>query len=90
MTQLREVACHKGQGRAKARRLEVLAVKTGPLVPPWNLVATQDLNIPAKAQDFMAERAGSHTVKVKASHAVSVSHPGKVTDLIEEAARTVR
>ncbi|GHH60992.1 pimeloyl-ACP methyl ester carboxylesterase [Streptomyces umbrinus] len=60
------------------------------LVPSWNLVATQDLKIPAKTQDFMAERAGSHTVKVKASHAVSVSHPGKVTDLIEEAARTVR
>ncbi|MGW2283278.1 alpha/beta fold hydrolase [Streptomyces phaeochromogenes] len=59
-------------------------------IPSWNLVATQDLNIPAKAQAFMAERAGSRTVRVKASHAASVSRPDKVTDLIEEAARTVR
>ncbi|MFF5007622.1 alpha/beta fold hydrolase [Streptomyces phaeochromogenes] len=59
-------------------------------IPSWNLVATQDLNIPAKTQAFMAERAGSHTVEVNASHAASVSRPDKVTDLIEEAARTVR
>ncbi|GGX76172.1 alpha/beta fold hydrolase [Streptomyces fructofermentans] len=60
-------------------------------IPSWNLVATQDLNIPAKTQSFMAERAGSHVVKVKASHAASVSQPDKVTAIIEDAAaRTVR
>ncbi|MFD9292819.1 alpha/beta hydrolase [Streptomyces sp. ADI93-02] len=59
-------------------------------VPSWVLVATQDLNIPPKAQEFMAERAGAHTEKVRASHAVSVSQPGRVTDIIEDAARSVR
>ncbi|MET7367682.1 alpha/beta hydrolase [Streptomyces sp. NPDC005566] len=59
-------------------------------IPSWDLVATQDRNIPLKAQTFMAERAGAHTVEVKASHAASVSHPDKVTEIIEDAARTVR
>ncbi|KMS68744.1 alpha/beta hydrolase [Streptomyces regensis] len=59
-------------------------------IPSWALVATQDLNIPPKAQEFMAERAGAHTTEVRASHAVSVSQPGKVTDVIEDAARSVR
>ncbi|MFE0450121.1 alpha/beta fold hydrolase [Streptomyces sp. NPDC058914] len=59
-------------------------------VPSWVLVATQDLNIPPAAQEFMAQRAGAHTTEVRASHAVSVSQPGKVTDVIEDAARSVR
>ncbi|MEU7340153.1 alpha/beta hydrolase [Streptomyces sp. NPDC007074] len=57
-------------------------------IPSWDLVTTQDLNIPPAAQRFMAERAHAHTVEIKASHAVSVSHPGAVTRLIEQAART--
>ncbi|GGX81533.1 alpha/beta fold hydrolase [Streptomyces fructofermentans] len=59
-------------------------------IPSWVLIATQDLNIPPKAQQFMAQRAGAHTTKVRASHAVSVSQPGKVTDVIEDAAHSVR
>ncbi|MEU3511948.1 alpha/beta hydrolase [Streptomyces longwoodensis] len=59
-------------------------------IPSWVLVATQDLNIPAKAQEFMAERAGAHTSSVRASHAVSVSQPGKVTAVIEDAATSTR
>ena len=35
----------------------------------------------------MAERAQSHVVEVDASHAVAVSRPGVVADLIVEAAR---
>ncbi|MET9125524.1 MULTISPECIES: alpha/beta fold hydrolase [unclassified Streptomyces] len=57
-------------------------------IPSWDLVTTQDLNIPPAAQRFMAKRAHAHTVEIKASHAVSVSHPGAVTRLIEQAART--
>ncbi|WP_225847748.1 alpha/beta fold hydrolase [Streptomyces sp. HPF1205] len=57
-------------------------------IPSWNLVTTQDLNIPAAAQRFMARRAHSHTTEIKASHAVSVSRPGAVTRLIEQAARS--
>ena len=36
---------------------------------------------------FMAERAGSTTVEVDASHAVYVSQPRVVADLIVDAAR---
>jgi pimeloyl-ACP methyl ester carboxylesterase len=58
-------------------------------VPSWFLLADADHNIPWKAQKFMADRADSrHTVTVKgASHAVHVSRPGKVTDIIVRAAR---
>ncbi|MEU1081716.1 alpha/beta hydrolase [Streptomyces sp. NPDC005908] len=56
-------------------------------VPSWNLVTTQDLNIPAAAQRFMAQRAHSHTTEIKASHAVTVSRPDAVTRVIEQAAR---
>ncbi|MEU6459492.1 alpha/beta hydrolase [Streptomyces sp. NPDC047065] len=59
-------------------------------IPSWVLVATKDLNIPAEAQEFMARRAGAETTKVRSSHAVSVSQPGKVTGVIEDAARSVR
>ncbi|AVH57403.1 MULTISPECIES: alpha/beta fold hydrolase [Streptomyces] len=57
-------------------------------IPSWSLIATQDYNIPPAAQRFMAQRAHAHTVEIKASHAVSVSHPGAVTRLIEQAAQT--
>jgi pimeloyl-ACP methyl ester carboxylesterase len=58
--------------------------------PSWALLASQDRNIPVEAQRFMAGRAGAHAVEVEASHAVSVSHPEKVVDVIEQAARMVR
>ncbi|MFJ4987383.1 alpha/beta fold hydrolase [Streptomyces sp. NPDC088732] len=59
-------------------------------VPSWNLITTEDKNIPPAAQRFMAERAHSHTTEIKASHAVSVSRPGAVTRIIEQAARTTQ
>ncbi|MEW2514535.1 alpha/beta hydrolase [Streptomyces sp. NPDC046870] len=58
-------------------------------IPSFDLVTTQDKNIPPAAQRFMAERAHAHTVEIAASHAVSVSQPAAVADLIEHAARTV-
>ena len=57
-------------------------------IPSWTLVTRQDLAVPAEAQIFMAERAQSTAVEVDASHAVAVSRPGAVADLIVEAART--
>lgn len=54
-------------------------------IPSWALVATQDNAIPAEAQRFMAKRAGSTVVEVEASHAVSVSQPQAVFDLIKQA-----
>ncbi|GGS31421.1 alpha/beta hydrolase [Streptomyces humidus] len=59
-------------------------------IPSWAVVATQDRNIPAQAQIFMAQRAHAHITRVRASHAVSVSHPADVAGVIEAAARTVR
>ena len=55
-------------------------------IPSWALVATQDNAIPAEAQRFMSKRAASHVVEVEASHAVSVSQPQAVFDLITAAA----
>ncbi|MBX5009658.1 alpha/beta hydrolase [Rhizobium lentis] len=58
-------------------------------LPSWFVYGTGDKNIPAAALGFMAERAGSkRTVVVdSASHVVMVSHPDKVAELIEEAAK---
>lgn len=56
-------------------------------IPSWTLVTLADLAVPAAAQRFMAERASSRTVEVDASHAVTVSQPAVVADLIDEAAR---
>ncbi|GGP43974.1 alpha/beta fold hydrolase [Saccharothrix coeruleofusca] len=59
-------------------------------LPSWALVATGDNAIPAAAQEFMAERASSHVERVDASHAVSVSRPDAVADIILAAARATR
>jgi pimeloyl-ACP methyl ester carboxylesterase len=54
--------------------------------PSWYLVATQDRMIPPPAQRTMAERAGSCVLEVIGSHAVYVSQPAAVADLIRQAA----
>ena len=56
-------------------------------IPSWTMVTLQDLAVPAQSQRFMAERARSHTVEVDASHAVTVSQPRAVAELIDAAAR---
>ncbi|MFI9635252.1 alpha/beta fold hydrolase [Nocardia sp. NPDC051929] len=50
------------------------------------LVTGEDKNIPVEAQRFMAERASAEIVEVSASHAVSVSAPDAVGELIARAA----
>ncbi|GIF11382.1 alpha/beta fold hydrolase [Actinoplanes teichomyceticus] len=59
-------------------------------IPSWFLVAGADRNIPAEAQRWMADRAGARaTIEIrKASHAVGVSNPRPVADLIDRAATT--
>jgi pimeloyl-ACP methyl ester carboxylesterase len=54
--------------------------------PSWYLVATEDRMIPPSAQRAMAERAGSSVVEAVGSHAVYVSQPAAVADLIRQAA----
>ncbi|MGW8329127.1 alpha/beta fold hydrolase [Streptomyces sp. NPDC055897] len=56
-------------------------------VPSWALVSTRDFSLPPELLRFTARRAGSHTVEVESSHAVPVSHPQEVTELILEAVR---
>ncbi|MBI1282600.1 MAG: alpha/beta fold hydrolase [Anaerolineaceae bacterium] len=60
-------------------------------LPSWFIFGEADKNIPAAAQHFMAERAGSkNTIAIDgASHVVMISHPSRVAQLIEEAAMTV-
>ncbi|MEV0809447.1 alpha/beta hydrolase [Micromonospora sp. NPDC050200] len=53
--------------------------------PSWYLVATDDRMIPPPAQRAMAERAGATTVETPGSHAVYVSQPAAVADLIKKA-----
>jgi pimeloyl-ACP methyl ester carboxylesterase len=54
--------------------------------PSWYLVATEDRMIPPPAQRAMAERAGASVVEAVGSHAIYVSQPAAVADLIRQAA----
>jgi pimeloyl-ACP methyl ester carboxylesterase len=56
-------------------------------IPSWTMITTQDLAIPAGSMRFMAERAGSTTIEIDASHAVTVSEPAAVARLIHRAAQ---
>lgn len=58
-------------------------------IPSWFLIPQQDRVIPADAHRFMAERAGGYSVEVKGSHAIMISKPHKVVELIERAAQSV-
>jgi pimeloyl-ACP methyl ester carboxylesterase len=57
--------------------------------PSWYLVSTSDKMIPPPAQRAMAKRAGATTVEVDGSHAVYVSKPAAVAQLIENAAKSL-
>jgi pimeloyl-ACP methyl ester carboxylesterase len=58
--------------------------------PSWMLVSKKDRAINPDLERWYAARAKSQTVEVAgASHAVYVSHPKEVADLIESAARAV-
>jgi pimeloyl-ACP methyl ester carboxylesterase len=58
--------------------------------PSWYLVVTEDKMIPSAAQRAMAKRTGAAVVEVKGSHAIYVSQPAAVADLIEQAANGVQ
>ncbi|MEU7140868.1 alpha/beta hydrolase [Nocardia sp. NPDC046473] len=59
-------------------------------LPSWALIATKDHAIAPSLERFMAERAGAHISEVDSSHAVMVSHPGTVADVIEQAYQGTR
>jgi hypothetical protein len=55
--------------------------------PSWYLIATEDRMIPPPAQRFMSKRAGATTVEVAGSHAIYVSQPAAVAELITAASK---
>jgi pimeloyl-ACP methyl ester carboxylesterase len=60
-------------------------------LPVWTLIPTGDKNIPPAAQHFMAKRADATVLEIAdASHAVLVSQPKAVADLIVSAADGTR
>jgi pimeloyl-ACP methyl ester carboxylesterase len=54
--------------------------------PSWYLVARDDRMIPADAQRLMSKRAGSTVTEAPGSHAVFMSQPQAVAELIAQAA----
>ena len=55
--------------------------------PSWYLITTEDKMIPPDAQRGMSKRAGTTVVEVKGSHAIYVSQPQAVANIIEAAAK---
>jgi pimeloyl-ACP methyl ester carboxylesterase len=55
--------------------------------PSWYLLVTDDRMIPIAAQRMMAKRAGSTVAEVGGSHAIYVSNPKAVADIIVKAAK---
>ncbi|MDX3192505.1 alpha/beta hydrolase [Streptomyces sp. MN03-5084-2B] len=55
-------------------------------LPSWAVVSTHDSSLPAEAQRWMAERAGSTVVEVGSTHAVPLVHPDVVAETILSAA----
>jgi pimeloyl-ACP methyl ester carboxylesterase len=55
--------------------------------PSWYLVTTEDRMIPPAAQRFMSKRAGATVVEAAGSHAVFISQPAVVAELIVKAAK---
>lgn len=54
--------------------------------PSWYLIPTEDLMIPPVAMRTMAARAHATVVETPGSHAIFLSRPQVVADLIEQAA----
>lgn len=57
--------------------------------PSWYLRVTDDRMIPSAAQTSMAERIGATIAETPGSHAIYVSQPKVVADLIEQAVASV-
>jgi pimeloyl-ACP methyl ester carboxylesterase len=55
--------------------------------PSWYLVAKDDGMIPPPAQRMMASRAGAHVTESPGSHAIFISNPDVVAEVIRQAAK---
>jgi pimeloyl-ACP methyl ester carboxylesterase len=58
--------------------------------PSWYLGTTDDKMIPPDAQRFMAKRAHPTIVEDAGSHAIYVSQPNEVAELVKKAASTLK
>ena len=67
-------------------RAQAAAWKT---LPSWAVVATSDRAIPPAAERHMAQRAGSQTIEIDASHSIALSQPKAVAELIQTAVDAV-
>lgn len=56
--------------------------------PSWYVVATDDRKINPELERFMAKRAGSTTYDITGSHAILISKPKEIADIIIEASKT--
>ena len=73
--------------------LDTSAAATWKTIPSWSLVATRDNALGTANSAFMAQRTVTegkgHVAEINASHAVLVSHPDAVEDLIKSATRSL-
>src|ERR1700677_552074 len=74
------------EARALSDRLTSAA---GTNKPSWQLRPLLDPVIPVEEFRFEAERAHSHVIELKSSHAIPVTYPDVVVDVIEQAVRAV-
>jgi pimeloyl-ACP methyl ester carboxylesterase len=58
-------------------------------LPSWYLIATEDEMLSPSAQEFMAKRMGATVNSVPASHALVLSRPQEVADIILSAAQSI-
>jgi pimeloyl-ACP methyl ester carboxylesterase len=58
-------------------------------LPTWYLVAENDEALPPEGERQFAARMGATTVEVPSSHVAMVSHPDKVSQLIQTASAVV-
>jgi pimeloyl-ACP methyl ester carboxylesterase len=74
-------------------KVAAFGVPSGPTawktLPSWFAVATRDNAIHPDQERFYAERAGSISIEVEASHSVAVSQPEAIADLIRNAIGTL-
>lgn len=56
-------------------------------IPSWYLVSKQDMAMSPDLERFQADRMHAHTSQIDSSHAVYISHPKAVADLVEQAAQ---
>jgi pimeloyl-ACP methyl ester carboxylesterase len=58
-------------------------------LPSWAIIATEDVGAGTDIVRSMAERAGAKVTELRGSHAIMISQPQAVTNVILEAAKFV-